>query len=92
MTSSVRFTPLVVSVKRKFLFFSFSILRAYATSCLHTSKFTSGSPPKKSTSRFFRREINLEILPQARVFHQKVERPFPGLKVHQALLPVELAL
>ena len=36
------------------LFRSFSILRAYKTSCFTTSQFISGSPPKKSTSRFVR--------------------------------------
>ena len=46
----------------------------------------------KVHKRLAAEEINLEILPETGVFHQKVERPFPGLKVHQALLPVKLAL
>lgn len=46
--------PLVVSVKRKFLFASLSTLRAYSTVAFTVSKFMVGSPPKKSISRLRR--------------------------------------
>ena len=51
--SSFNRIPLVVSVKRNFLLFASSILLPYSTSCFTTSQFIVGSPPKKSTSRFF---------------------------------------
>ena len=54
MISSFISTQLVVMVNLNFLFFSFSMERPYATRRLTTSKFISGSPPKKSTSRFTR--------------------------------------
>ena len=54
MISSVMATQLVVVVNLKCLFFSFSMLRPYSTRRLMTGKFISGSPPKKSTSRFTR--------------------------------------
>ena len=54
ITSSSISTPFVVSVKLKCLLCVFSSSLPYATSSLHTSQFKSGSPPKKSTSRFLR--------------------------------------
>ena len=52
MTSSSINNPFVVNVNLKFLSFLSSMLRAYSTVFLHTSQFNSGSPPKKSTSKF----------------------------------------
>ena len=52
MISSFRSTPLVVSVNLNFLSYFSSRLLPYSTVFLTTSQFISGSPPKKSTSRF----------------------------------------
>ena len=66
-SSSIR-TPFVVRVKRKFFPRSPSTERAYATSCFTTSKLRSGSPPKKSTSRFLR-------LPEFSIRKSSARRP-----------------
>ena len=75
----LRRTPFVVSVKRNFLSCSFSCSRPYATRSFTTCQFISGSPPKKSTSRFF-------LLPELAI--RKSSAFFPTSKDISALSSV----
>lgn len=46
----------------------------------------------KIHQRLAAEEVHLQIMPGAGMFHQKIQRPFAGLKAHQAGLAVELSL